>query len=129
MRAVSPCSTGQSWARTYDGPVAKAEPPGPSPRAGGTPAPGRAGPHRRRPEAGSVDPLDNALLDGRYRVQSRLAGGGTSTVYRGLDTRLDRPVAVKVMDSRYAGDAQFLTRFQREARASALPTPRTPSGG
>lgn len=59
------------------------------------------------------------MLDGRYLVQSRIASGGTSTVYRGLDTRLDRPVAVKVMDTRYAGDDQFLTRFQREARAVA----------
>ncbi|WP_197281134.1 MULTISPECIES: protein kinase domain-containing protein [unclassified Mycobacterium] len=65
------------------------------------------------------DPLDSALLDGRYLVQSKIASGGTSTVYRGLDTRLDRPVAVKVMDSRYAGDEQFLTRFQREARTVA----------
>lgn len=63
--------------------------------------------------------MDSALLDGRYLVQSKIASGGTSTVYRGLDTRLDRPVAVKVMDSRYAGDEQFLTRFQREARAVA----------
>ncbi len=63
--------------------------------------------------------MDSELVDGRYLVQSKIASGGTSTVYRGLDTRLDRPVAVKVMDSRYAGDAQFLTRFQREARAVA----------
>lgn len=63
--------------------------------------------------------MDGALLDGRYLVQSRIASGGTSTVYRGVDTRLDRPVAVKVMDARYAGDQQFLTRFQREARAVA----------
>ncbi|MEB4210695.1 protein kinase domain-containing protein [Mycobacterium sp. 94-17] len=63
--------------------------------------------------------MDNTLLDGRYLVQSRIASGGTSTVYRGLDTRLDRPVAVKVMDSRYAGDEQFLTRFQREAQTVA----------
>src|ERR1700760_10906 len=42
-----------------------------------------------------------------------------SAVYRGLDLRLDRPVALKVMDSRYARDTQFLTRFQREARAVA----------
>jgi len=65
------------------------------------------------------DALEGALLDGRYRVGTRIATGGTSTVYRGLDERLDRPVAVKVMDLRYAGDQQFLTRFQLEARAVA----------
>ncbi|HZU48331.1 MAG TPA: protein kinase [Mycobacterium sp.] len=65
------------------------------------------------------DPLDGALLDGRYRVQAKIASGGTSTVYRGLDERLDRPVAVKVMDARYAGDEQFLTRFRLEARTVA----------
>jgi serine/threonine-protein kinase len=63
--------------------------------------------------------LDGALLDGRYLVQSKIASGGTSTVYRGLDIRLDRPVALKVMDARYAGDSQFLTRFQLEARTVA----------
>jgi serine/threonine protein kinase, bacterial len=69
--------------------------------------------------AASDDPLEGALLDGRYRVATRIATGGTSTVYRGLDTRLDRPVALKVMDSRYSGDQQFLTRFQLEARTVA----------
>jgi serine/threonine protein kinase, bacterial len=63
--------------------------------------------------------LEGALLDGRYLVESKIASGGTSTVYRGLDVRLDRPVAVKVMDSRYAGDEQFLTRFRLEARTVA----------
>ena len=66
-----------------------------------------------------IDPLVGAILDGRYRVDTPIATGGMSTVYRGLDVRLDRPVALKVMDSRYAGDQQFLTRFQREARAVA----------
>jgi serine/threonine-protein kinase len=65
------------------------------------------------------DPLVGTVLDGRYQVQTPIATGGMSTVYRGLDTRLDRPIALKVMDSRYAGDAHFLTRFQREARAVA----------
>ena len=69
--------------------------------------------------AATDDPLEGTLLDGRYRVATKIATGGTSTVYRGLDTRLDRPVALKVMDSRYAGDEQFLTRFQLEARAVA----------
>jgi serine/threonine-protein kinase len=66
-----------------------------------------------------ADPLVGVVLDGRYRVDTMIAIGGTSAVYRGLDLRLDRPVALKVMDSRYSGDAQFLTRFQREARAVA----------
>jgi serine/threonine-protein kinase len=65
------------------------------------------------------DPLVGAVLDGRYRVEVMIATGGMSAVYRGLDLRLDRPVALKIMDSRYAGDNQFLTRFQREARAVA----------
>ncbi|MFZ1162501.1 protein kinase domain-containing protein [Mycobacterium sp.] len=69
--------------------------------------------------AAGDDLLEGALLDGRYRVATKIATGGTSTVYRGLDTRLDRPVALKVMDSRYAGDQQFLTRFQLEARTVA----------
>jgi serine/threonine-protein kinase len=69
--------------------------------------------------AAGGDFLEGALLDGRYRVATKIATGGTSTVYRGLDTRLDRPVALKVMDSRYSGDQQFLTRFQLEARTVA----------
>jgi serine/threonine-protein kinase len=69
--------------------------------------------------AADGDLLEGALLDGRYRVATKIATGGTSTVYRGLDTRLDRPVALKVMDSRYSGDQQFLTRFQLEARSVA----------
>ncbi len=69
--------------------------------------------------AATSDDLEGTLLDDRYRVATRIANGGTSTVYRGLDTRLDRPVALKVMDSRYAGDEQFLTRFQLEARSVA----------
>lgn len=62
---------------------------------------------------------EQLLLDGRYRLEAKIASGGMSTVYRGLDVRLDRPVAVKVMDARYAGDRQFLHRFALEARAVA----------
>src|SRR5580765_2600713 len=42
-----------------------------------------------------------------------------STVYRGVDVRLDRPVAIKVMDAKLAGDPTFRARFEREARAAA----------
>jgi serine/threonine-protein kinase len=63
--------------------------------------------------------LVGTLLDGRYRVGSMLARGGMSTVYHGIDTRLERPVAIKVMDPRFAADPAFLQRFEREARAAA----------
>ncbi|GGI97423.1 serine/threonine protein kinase [Saccharopolyspora subtropica] len=63
--------------------------------------------------------LVGALLERRYRVDSLIARGGMSTVYRGLDTRLDRPVAIKVMDAQYSGDRSFVNRFELEARAAA----------
>lgn len=63
--------------------------------------------------------LVGTLLDGRYRVGPILALGGMSTVYHGTDTRLERPVAIKVMDPRFAADPIFLQRFEREARAAA----------
>ena len=59
------------------------------------------------------------LLDGRYQLGPALARGGMSTVYRATDTRLDRPVAVKVMDPRLAADPAFRARFEREARSAA----------
>ena len=63
--------------------------------------------------------LVGTVLEGRYQVRELIAVGGMSRVYRGTDTRLDRSVAIKVMESRYAADQQFLVRFQREARAVA----------
>ncbi|MFE2105422.1 Stk1 family PASTA domain-containing Ser/Thr kinase [Kitasatospora sp. NPDC059463] len=65
------------------------------------------------------DPLIGTLLDGRYRVERRIAAGGMSTVYQGNDTRLDRIVALKVMHPSLAGDTAFTTRFIREAKAVA----------
>lgn len=59
------------------------------------------------------------LLDGRYRVERRLATGGMSQVYVGHDERLDRPVAIKVMNHDLASDPPFIARFTREARAAA----------
>ncbi|MDT7746235.1 MAG: eukaryotic-like serine/threonine-protein kinase [Actinomycetota bacterium] len=59
------------------------------------------------------------VLDGRYRVGEVLARGGMSTVHRGTDTRLDRPVAIKIMEPSLAADPTFVRRFEREARAAA----------
>jgi serine/threonine protein kinase/beta-lactam-binding protein with PASTA domain len=69
-------------------------------------------------EANGVDVL-GAVLEGRYRVDAPLARGGMSSVYSGLDLRLDRPVAIKVMESKFAQDRSFIDRFELEARAAA----------
>jgi serine/threonine-protein kinase len=65
------------------------------------------------------DPLLGRLLDGRYRVDARIAVGGMATVYRALDTRLDRVLALKVMHPALAQDAGFVERFIREAKSVA----------
>ncbi|MFR9731821.1 serine/threonine-protein kinase [Saccharopolyspora sp. MS10] len=57
------------------------------------------------------------LLGGRYRLGRRLGHGGMSVVYRALDTRLGRPVAVKVFRS--DADETSRRRFEDEARLLA----------
>ncbi len=73
------------------------------------------------------DPLVGLVLDGRYRLARRIARGGTGTVYEGLDVRLDREVAVKVLHAwADGGSGPWLTRFTAEAKAAArLATPET----
>ncbi|MFE7545453.1 Stk1 family PASTA domain-containing Ser/Thr kinase [Streptomyces platensis] len=65
------------------------------------------------------DPLVGQLLDGRYRVQARIAAGGMATVYQAMDTRLDRLLALKVMHPTLAADGAFVDRFIREAKSVA----------
>ncbi|MCX2967635.1 MULTISPECIES: Stk1 family PASTA domain-containing Ser/Thr kinase [Streptomyces] len=65
------------------------------------------------------DPVIGHVLDGRYRVEARIAVGGMATVYRAVDTRLDRVLALKVMHPSLAHDASFVERFIREAKAVA----------
>ncbi|MGW1776173.1 Stk1 family PASTA domain-containing Ser/Thr kinase [Streptomyces sp. NPDC002104] len=65
------------------------------------------------------DPLVGQTLDGRYRVDARIAAGGMATVYRAVDTRLDRVLALKVMHPALAADPGFVDRFIREAKSVA----------
>ncbi|WP_272433310.1 Stk1 family PASTA domain-containing Ser/Thr kinase [Actinomyces sp. B33] len=66
-----------------------------------------------------VDPLIGLLVDGRYRIDRRLARGGMATVYIAQDERLERPVALKVMHPHLAESQDFVARFRREARSAA----------
>ena len=63
--------------------------------------------------------LSGELIDGRYQLIRQVGTGGMAAIYEGLDTRLDRKVAVKIMHSHLAQDEQFIERFIREAKAAA----------
>ena len=54
---------------------------------------------------------------GPYEIQSPLGAGGMGEVYRALDTRLDRTVAIKVLASHLSASPELKQRMEREARA------------
>jgi serine/threonine-protein kinase len=59
------------------------------------------------------------LIDGRYRVLSRLGAGGMADVFCAEDQQLGRKVALKLLHRRFAEDPGFVERFRREAQAAA----------
>ncbi|HEX3492057.1 MAG TPA: protein kinase [Streptosporangiaceae bacterium] len=72
-------------------------------------------PRSRLPPAGRYQ------LSDRYRLDSWIAAGGVGEVWRGVDTVLDRAVAVKLLREEYVLDAQARARFRAEAKhAGAL---------
>lgn len=56
---------------------------------------------------------------GPYRVFGEIGSGGMSTIYRGEQASLDRPVAIKELRAPLAADEEMALRFEREAKASA----------
>ena len=70
-------------------------------------------------ETTARDAFVGRIVDGRYRIEARLARGGMATVYRATDLRLDRVVALKIMHASLAEDPGFVARFEREARSAA----------
>ena len=59
------------------------------------------------------------ILATRYRLLERIGAGGMATVWRARDLRLERDVAVKILRPQFAEDAEFVARFETEARHAA----------
>src|SRR5262245_14742068 len=59
------------------------------------------------------------LLAGRYALQEKLGAGAMGTVYRALDTKLGRFVAIKTLPQQSVSDPDAVARFRGEARALA----------
>src|SRR6516164_3625248 len=58
----------------------------------------------------------SVVLAGRYRLENRIAVGGTGEVWRATDEVLDRPVAVKLLRAEYTQHPETLARFRSEGR-------------
>src|SRR5579863_4966566 len=59
------------------------------------------------------------VLEGKWRLESRIGTGGMGVVWRARDLALERPVAVKVLSSNLKDAPEFVERFEREARMMA----------
>ena len=75
----------------------------------------------RATPSGSLTPtsVSSGSRLGPYRIEGLLGRGGMSSVYRAMQTTLDRPVALKLLPVELAGDQTFIARFLQEARAAA----------
>lgn len=62
--------------------------------------------------------LVGLVFDHRYEVQEKIGIGGMADVYRGKDTLLGRPVAIKILHQNFGSDQDFVARFKREAQAA-----------
>jgi serine/threonine protein kinase len=74
------------------------------------------------PVTPEMAPLDDSLLGkelDEYRIEALLGKGGMARIYRGLDVRLRRRVAIKVIDTPFRADSDYVMRFEREAQAIA----------
>lgn len=63
--------------------------------------------------------MQQKTLNQRYELERKIGEGGMARVYLGRDTRLNRPIAIKVLHPHYGSDSNFLARFHHEAQAAA----------
>src|ERR1700736_5438221 len=66
-----------------------------------------------------TDAALGAIVDGRYKISSRLGSGGMADVFLAEDQQLGRNVALKLLHRRFAADPDFVERFRRAAQAGA----------
>ena len=60
------------------------------------------------------------LLDSRYEILEVIGTGGMAVVYKALDHRLNRMVAVKILKDEFSGNQEFCRRFHAESQAVAM---------
>ena len=63
--------------------------------------------------------LETGMRLGTHEILGLLGAGGMGEVYRAVDTKLNRQVAIKVLPGAYARDPERIARFHREAQAVA----------
>ena len=100
--------------------------------------PGRAGDDPAATGRSSAGPRTGELIDDRYRIAEQIGHGGSAAVYRGLDTRLQRPVAVKIFHpsatdprviSRRRAEVDFLVRLNHGGLVALFDANLTPTAG
>lgn len=67
-----------------------------------------------------MDKYIGQMLDGRYEILEIIGVGGMAVVYKAMDHRLNRFVAVKILKDDYSDDAEFRRRFHGESQAVAM---------
>ncbi len=68
---------------------------------------------------GFEDTVNSTVFAGRYHILSRIGKGAAAEVFRAMDTRLGRPIALKVLREASSDDRTFIRRFHNEARSIA----------
>jgi len=71
-----------------------------------------------QPPKRDVTAVTGEIIDARYRIQAVLGDGGMGSVYRAEHLKLRKPVALKLLHKRFAENAAFAERFEREAMAA-----------